>query len=140
MLQNKEGVELSKKELELWATTTWAIWNARNKAYFEKVQTQLKVILDVALALLVTYQMLSATQANMIMVQKGLRCFVGLEGSLVCFFFIICMANELAWVVFPSLYLCTWFFTFEKKSFYLVSLKKKKKVLQNKLVEIYKSP
>ena len=103
MLQNKEGVELSKKELELWATTTWAIWNARNKAYFEKVQTQLKVILDVALALLVTYQMLSATQANMIMVQKGLRCFVGLEGSLVCFFFIICMANELAWAVCPSL-------------------------------------
>ena len=47
MLQNKEGAKLSKKELELWATTTWAIWNARNKAYFEKVQTQPKVILDV---------------------------------------------------------------------------------------------
>ena len=46
MLQNKEGAKLSKKELELWATTTWAIWNARNKAYFEKVQTQPKVILD----------------------------------------------------------------------------------------------
>ena len=75
----------------------------------------------VALTLLVTYQMLSATQANMIMVQKGLHCFVGLEGSLVCFFFIICMANELAWAVCPSLYLCTWFFTSEKKSFYLVS-------------------
>ena len=43
---------------------TWAIWKARNKAYFEKVQTQPKVILNVALALLVTYQMLSATQAN----------------------------------------------------------------------------
>ena len=127
MLQNKEGVELSKKELELWATTTWAIWNARNKAYFEKVQTQPKVILDVALALLVTYQMLSATQANMIMVQKGLRCFVGLEGSLVCYFFIICMANELAWAVCPGLYLCTRFFTSEKKSFYLVSPKEKKK-------------
>ena len=103
MLQNKEGAELSKKELELWATMTWAIWNARNKAYFEKVQTRLKAILDVALALLVTYQMLSATQANMIMVQKGLRCFVGLEGSLICFFFIICMANELAWAVCPGL-------------------------------------
>nr|POF11762.1 hypothetical protein CFP56_56743 [Quercus suber] len=54
----------TKKELELWAKMTWAIWNARNKAYFEKVQTQPKVILDVALALLVTYQMLSTTQAN----------------------------------------------------------------------------
>ena len=71
--------------------------------------------------------MLSATQANMIMVQKGLHCFVGLEGSLVCFFFIICMANELAWAVCPGLYICTWFFTSEKKSFYLVSQKKKKK-------------
>ena len=127
VLQNKEGAKLSKKELELWATTTWAIWNARNKAYFEKVQIQPKVILDVALALLVTYQMLSATQANMIMVQMGLRCFVGLEGSLVCFFFIICMANKLAWAVCPGLYLCTWFFTSKKKSFYLVSQKKKKK-------------
>ena len=113
MLQNKEGAELSKKELELWATTTWAIWNARNKAYFEKVHTQPKVILDVALALLVTYQMLSTTQANMIMVQKGLHYFVGLEGSLVCFFFIICMANKLAWAMYPGLYLCTWFFIFE---------------------------
>ena len=37
------------------------------------------------------------------------------------------MANKIAWVVFPSLYLCTWFFTSEKKSFYLVSQKKKKK-------------
>ena len=127
MWQNKEGAELLKKELELWATTTWAIWNARNKAYFEKVQTQPKVILDVALALLVTYQMLSATQENMIMVQKGLHCFVGSEGSLVYFFFIICMANELAWAVCPGLYLCTRFFTSEEKSFYLVSPKEKKK-------------
>ena len=56
------------------------------------------------------------------------------------------MANELAWAVCLGLYICTWFFTSEKKSFYLVSQKKKKKtqnktkVLQNKLVEIYKSP
>ena len=107
MLQNKERAELSKKELELWATTTWAIWNAKNKAYIEKVQTQPEVILDVALALLVTYQMLSATQANMIMVQKGLRCFFCSKGSLVCFFFIICMANELAWGVCLGLYICT---------------------------------
>ena len=127
MLQNKEGSKLSKKELELWATMTWAIWNARNKVYFEKVQTQPKVILDVALALLVTYQMLSATQANMIMVQKGLCCFVGLEGSLVCFFFIICMANELAWAMCPGLYLCTWFFTTAKKVILSGILKKKKK-------------
>ena len=30
--------KLTTKELEQWATTSWVIWNARNKYYFEKVQ------------------------------------------------------------------------------------------------------
>ena len=58
------------------------------------------------------------------------------------------MANELVGAVCPGLYLCIWFFTSELKSFYQVYIRKKKrkkkkkknKVLQNKLVEIYKSP
>ena len=52
------------------------------------------------------------------------------------------MANELVGQCL-GLYLCIWFFTSELKSFYQVYIwkkKKKNKVLQNKLVEIYKSP
>ena len=37
--------KLTKTELERWATTSWAIWNARNKYYFEKVQTQPRTII-----------------------------------------------------------------------------------------------
>ena len=62
---------------------TWAIWKARNKAYFEKVQTQPKVILNVALALLVTYQMHSATQAN----AEGSSLFCWFRGK-PCMFFL----------------------------------------------------
>ena len=32
--------KLTMKELEQWATTTWAIWNARNRAHFEKLQAR----------------------------------------------------------------------------------------------------
>lgn len=52
------------KELEQWSIITWAIWNARNKAYFEKFQTQPQDILDGSLALLNAYHTLSTTQEN----------------------------------------------------------------------------
>ena len=56
------GRKLTKEETEKWATLSWAIWNARNKLYFEKIQTHPKVIMEGALAILENYQMLSATQ------------------------------------------------------------------------------
>ena len=56
------GTKLSKEEMEIWATLLWAIWNERNKVYFEKTQTHPKVIMDGALATLETYKNMSATQ------------------------------------------------------------------------------
>ena len=56
--------KLTREEMEQWCTTTWVIWNARNKAYFHNVQLQPKVIYEGALELLATYQTLSATQAT----------------------------------------------------------------------------
>ena len=29
---------LDHKDIEVWAITAWALWNARNKFYFENVQ------------------------------------------------------------------------------------------------------
>ncbi|XP_030940521.1 uncharacterized protein LOC115965822 [Quercus lobata] len=40
------GDKRSKGELEQWAVLSWAIWNARNKLYFEKVQTHPKLIME----------------------------------------------------------------------------------------------
>uniref|UniRef100_A0A7N2N5L9 Reverse transcriptase zinc-binding domain-containing protein n=1 Tax=Quercus lobata TaxID=97700 RepID=A0A7N2N5L9_QUELO len=40
------GDKLCKMELEQWAVLSWSIWNARNKFYFEKLQTHPKVILE----------------------------------------------------------------------------------------------
>ena len=54
--------KLTKTELERWATTSWAIWNARNKYYFEKVQMQPKSIMDHATVILEDYQRLAASQ------------------------------------------------------------------------------
>ena len=56
--------KLTQEEMEQWCTTTWVIWNARNKAHFQNVQSQPKVIYEGALELLATYQTLSATQAT----------------------------------------------------------------------------
>ena len=56
------GRKLSKEEMEKWAILSWAIWNARNKLYLEKIQTHPKVIMEGALAILENYQRLSATQ------------------------------------------------------------------------------
>ena len=37
LLSKQMQSKLSKIELERWAVTAWAIWNARNKYYFEKI-------------------------------------------------------------------------------------------------------
>lgn len=58
------GRKLSKEEMEIWETLSWAIWNARNKAYFEKTHTHSKVIMDGPLATLETYQKMAATQGG----------------------------------------------------------------------------
>lgn len=47
-------------DLEKWAVTAWAIWNARKKIYFESFQVQPKFIHDGAIGLLEEYQRLSA--------------------------------------------------------------------------------
>ena len=60
MLQDR----LDHSDIEVWAITAWALWNARNKFYFEKVQLQPKVIADGALALLTEYQRLMETQTS----------------------------------------------------------------------------
>ena len=51
-------------ELERWAVITWAIWNARNKYYLEKVQTHPKEILSGALGFLQEYQTFMAAQLH----------------------------------------------------------------------------
>ena len=54
--------KLTRKELEQWAAISWAVWNARNKVYFEKVQLQPKVIVEGAFVALETYQRFSVPQ------------------------------------------------------------------------------
>ena len=41
--------EHTQQELERWALMAWVIWNARNKYYFEHIQTHPKSILNGAL-------------------------------------------------------------------------------------------
>lgn len=55
---------LDCSDLEVWAITAWALWNARNKFYFENMQLQPKAIADGALALLTEYQRLMEAQAS----------------------------------------------------------------------------
>ena len=50
--------KLDQLELERWATTAWAIWNARNRFYFEHVQVHPQIIFDGAIAFLAEYQRL----------------------------------------------------------------------------------
>ena len=57
--------KLTKKEMEHWAITSWAIWNTRNKFYFEDTQLRSKAILRGATSLLDDYQMLMANQRNL---------------------------------------------------------------------------
>ena len=51
-------VVLKTKELEVWATVSWSIWNARNRYLFDKKQSQPSDILQGALSLLQEYQRL----------------------------------------------------------------------------------
>lgn len=60
MLQDR----LDRRDIEVWAVTAWALWNARNKFYFKKVQLQPKLIADGALTLLTEYQRLMEAQTN----------------------------------------------------------------------------
>lgn len=46
---------LSQAELEKWTTVSCALWNARNKFYFEQVQLHPRKILDGALGYLAEY-------------------------------------------------------------------------------------
>uniref|UniRef100_A0A7N2MMD7 Uncharacterized protein n=1 Tax=Quercus lobata TaxID=97700 RepID=A0A7N2MMD7_QUELO len=52
--------KLPQQELERWVVTAWVIWDARNKFYFEHIQTHPKVILDGAFGYLQEYQKLVA--------------------------------------------------------------------------------
>ena len=56
--------KLSRSDLEKWAVTSWAIWNARNKFYFEKTQSHPSNILKGAIGYLQGYQQLSVAQQN----------------------------------------------------------------------------
>ena len=60
MLQNR----LDRSDIEVWVITAWALWNARNKFYFERVQMHPKVIADGALALLTKYQRLMEARTS----------------------------------------------------------------------------
>ena len=51
-------VILTTKELEVWATVSLSIWNARNRYLFDKKQSQPSDILQGALSLLQEYQRL----------------------------------------------------------------------------------
>ena len=55
---------LPEMELDRWVTISWALWNARNKYYFEHVQQHPKVILEGALGFLAEYQRLLAAMNN----------------------------------------------------------------------------
>ena len=50
--------QLPRLELDGWATISWALWNARNKYYFQQVQQPPKVILEGALGFRAEYQRL----------------------------------------------------------------------------------
>ena len=54
--------KLSQQELDQWTAMTWSIWNARNKFYFEHIQLQPKIIVEVVRGLLEEYQRLMALQ------------------------------------------------------------------------------
>ena len=54
--------KLDLKDIERWVVISWAIWNARNKFYFERTQTQPKMILDGVVSFLDEYQKLMAAQ------------------------------------------------------------------------------
>ena len=56
--------------LEKWATTAWAIWNARNRFYFEHVQVHPKVIFENAMCCLKEYQRLMESQLQRLWIYR----------------------------------------------------------------------
>ena len=58
-------MKLDQPELERWETTAWALWNARNRFYFEHVQVHPRLIMDGARGLLDEYQRLTAAQLKL---------------------------------------------------------------------------
>ena len=52
---------LEGEDLDRWATMAWAIWNSRNKFYFEHIQLEPRSILEKATNLITEYQALMAT-------------------------------------------------------------------------------
>lgn len=64
--------KLSTLELEQWAVTVWAIWNARNKFYFEKVQSQHRTICK---ELLVFWRNISRSQLHSVAIENILLAF-----------------------------------------------------------------
>ena len=77
MLQDK----LKQRHLEIWAVTAWALWNACNKFYFDKIQLQPRAIADGALAFLTEYRWLMKAQ------RRSWCVFHFCCGNVILFFF-----------------------------------------------------
>ena len=91
--------KLSQQELERWAVTVWAIWNAQNKYHFEHIQIQPKSILDGALGFLREYQRLIATQTS------NWMCFDSamlILNGMFLFYTTCCMATALYICIFTG--------------------------------------
>ena len=65
LLFEQMRMKLDQPELERWETTAWALWNARNRFYFEHVQVHPRLIMDGARGLLDEYQRLTAAQLKL---------------------------------------------------------------------------
>lgn len=63
-LFRKMVTRLNQQDLETWAVIVWALWNARNKFYFERTQLQPRHIYDAATWLLTEYQHHMAAQTT----------------------------------------------------------------------------
>uniref|UniRef100_A0A7N2LR74 Uncharacterized protein n=1 Tax=Quercus lobata TaxID=97700 RepID=A0A7N2LR74_QUELO len=64
LLARQMVAKLTRPELELWATVSWSIWNARNRYHFEAKQSQPSDILRGATSLLQDYQRLNRSLAR----------------------------------------------------------------------------
>lgn len=59
----RDQIYKCSNKAEEWVVMAWAIWNAKNKFYFQQVQTHPRVILEEAKGLLEEYHRLLAAQA-----------------------------------------------------------------------------
>ena len=65
MLLQRMVSKLEEHDVEKWAVIAWAIWNARNKYYFERIQLHPRDILRGATGFLQEYQrFMQAQQQN----------------------------------------------------------------------------